>query len=298
MLFRSATNYQLVVQPKTFNLTFPVEEETTPAKKGLKAVADINKTSVLRLTYFARLTGDSIIGINQNENANTNSAVIKFSNNPNTKGYGDTGTTPPSKTIVFTYEIEILKTDSNTNPTKLPNAYFVIKDSAGYFLKETSTDGKSYSWIKVPEPTTQERNNLVQYYTDKEVKIFTTGADGKFKVSGIDDGTYTAVEIQAPKGYSLAQDTEITMTATYLEDRQMWDGIDKDALINFSYSINGGQSITPQTLPYGTAKATIVDMKGTVLPSTGGIGTTIFYVLGGILVAGAGILLITKKRMQ
>ena len=297
----AAGNYQLVVQPKTFSLTFPVEEATEPAlaKKGLKAVADINKTSVLRLTYFARLTGDPTIGINADGNANTNSAVIKFSNNPNTKGYGNTGTTPPSKTIVFTYEIEILKTDSKTTP--LPNAYFVIKDSAGNFLKETSsTDGKSYSWIQVDEPTAQDRSNLVKYYTDKGVKIFTTSNEGKFSVSGIDDGTYTAVEIQAPKGYSLAQDTEITMTATYLTDtdRQKWDGIDKNALTNFSYSINRGQSITPRTLPYGTAKATIVDMKGTVLPSTGGIGTTIFYVLGGILVAGAGILLITKKRMQ
>ena len=88
------------------------------------------------------------------------------------------------------------------------------------------------------------------------------------------------------------------MTATYLTNRQKWDGTDKNALTNFSYSINGGPSIISSALPYGTAKATIVDMKGTVLPSTGGIGTTIFYVLGGILVAGAGILLITKKRMQ
>ena len=108
-----------------------------------------------------------------------------------------------------------------------------------------------------------------------------------FEWVGIDDGDYKLVEVSAPKGYNKVEDVLFTVTA----DHEVL--ADDPALI----SLDGGDDFTGEVRP-GTLTATVIDEAGVTLPETGGIGTTIFYVLGGILLLGASVLLIARKRMQ
>ena len=107
----------------------------------------------------------------------------------------------------------------------------------------------------------------------KEIRtIVVTG--GKVRVEGFDNGTYYLEEVKAPEGYN-----KITVRQKFI----IQDG-------NLDAIFNGGI--------YSTGSGVhVVNKTGSLLPETGGIGTTLFYVLGGLLVAGAVVLLITRKRM-
>ena len=107
-----------------------------------------------------------------------------------------------------------------------------------------------------------------------------------FAWEGIDDGDYKLVETKTPSSYNSIDDIEFTVSAEHDEES------DAPALI----SLNGGDKFTGE-VSTGVLTSDIKNKQGNTLPSTGGIGTTIFYVLGGLLVAFAAILLITKKRM-
>ena len=108
-----------------------------------------------------------------------------------------------------------------------------------------------------------------------------------FEWIGVDDGDYKLVEVSAPKGYNKAEDVEFTVTA----DHEVL--ADNPALI----SLDGGDDFTGELRP-GTLTATVINEAGVTLPETGGIGTTIFYVLGAIMLLGATVLLVARKRMQ
>lgn len=122
--------------------------------------------------------------------------------------------------------------------------------------------------------------------------------------NGLDDGTYVLKETTVPDKYNGIEPITFTISATEKQD----DG--SEALT--SLTADGGASATfatgkvyllndsndPSGADNGSVKTTIENLKGSTLPSTGGIGTTMFYVGGGVLVAGAGVLLITKKRAK
>ena len=119
---------------------------------------------------------------------------------------------------------------------------------------------------------------------------------GLFSVTGLDAGTYNLREIAAPAGYNLlSQDVEVVITAG-TENNQSWNGIPGEALKTLAVTANGTAGTgNPDA---GIASITIANNKGNTLPETGGIGTTVFYVLGSILVIGAVVLLVSKKRMN
>lgn len=108
-----------------------------------------------------------------------------------------------------------------------------------------------------------------------------------FTWSGLDDGDYKLVETTTPSGYNTIPDIEFTITATHDVSS------DNPTLI----SLSGGDKFT-RVISTGVVSANIENQSGAQLPSTGGIGTTIFYVLGSVLVIGAAVLLVTKKRMS
>ena len=120
----------------------------------------------------------------------------------------------------------------------------------------------------------------------------TTKADGTLVISGLNAGEYTITEIIAPSGYNLLKESiKVTVGCTLPDEI-----VDGTETCTWSYTGSDNSSIGT-VLSDGTVQITVENNTGATLPETGGIGTTIFYVLGGILLVGAAVLLITKKRM-
>jgi fimbrial isopeptide formation D2 family protein/LPXTG-motif cell wall-anchored protein len=242
-----------------------------------KNIADINADSIITVKYTATLNSSAVIGLD----GNPNEVYLTFSNNPNQGGTGDTGKTPTDKVIVFTYELDTTKVDATNTDTKLSGAEFQL-------YKKVS-DVKTYAKVangKVTGWTT----------TESEATTLTSDSNGLFKVAGLDDGTYYLHESKAPAGYNtLANDVELTIAATTVNDQNWTSGTASDALT--ALKITAGGATTDGTLSTGTVSATVTNSKGATLPSTGGIGTTIFYVVGTALIVVAGVMLVVRKRM-
>lgn len=210
--------------------------------------------------------GDKLI-VSYTATLNAN-AVVGLDGNPNESKleYGESGkttTTPPSTTTTYTWDLEILKYGNNDENNKLEGAQFVLlnqeKSKVACFA-----NGKLTDWTDIPEDGT----------TWPAGAVLTTDKDGKIHVDGLDADTYHLREVVAPRGYNvLSGDVEFSITGkTKAEGSNEWNHTPTIVKIN--------------------------NQSGTELPSTGGIGTTIFYIVGGLLAVGAAILLVTKKRMS
>ncbi len=265
----------------------------------------LSASSTFVVTYSAVLNDSAVIG----KDGNPNEVNLKFSNNPNVGGDGDFGTTPPDTVIVFTFQLDVDKIDTDYNTLK--GAGFVLLKkvaqlpanvTAGTYSDENlKTAAAGSYWAETKENTTT--NWMV-------VKNWGVNAEGfNFECKGIDDGQYRIVETVVPTGYNKAADIDFTVTATHTND----NGTPADSLTELSVD----NTVFKSTLDAGTLSfqkdanhkhdmsavsgevaTAVVNNSGTVLPSTGGIGTTIFYVVGGVLVLAAIILLVTKKRMS
>lgn len=134
-------------------------------------------------------------------------------------------------------------------------------------------------------------------YVDADVSIeMTTGEDGKISFKDLGAGKYTLTETVTPEGFNTIEPIEFEIVFTAPDrgvvtgdETCMWDLVSED----FEVTEGGNDNSLG-----GIFSANIINQSGSLLPSTGGIGTTIFYVVGGILVIGAGILLVAKKRMS
>lgn len=134
-------------------------------------------------------------------------------------------------------------------------------------------------------------------YVDANVSIeMTTGKDGKISFKDLGAGKYTLTETVTPEGFNTIEPIEFEIVFTAPDrgvvtgnETCMWDLVSED----FEVTEGGNDNSLG-----GIFSANIINQSGSLLPSTGGIGTTIFYVVGGILVIGAGILLVAKKRMS
>lgn len=248
--------------------------------------AGATSSSIVTVEYDAVLSKDAEIG----KDGQMNAVYLTYSNNPNWVGTGaddypnDEGRTPEDKVIVFTYELDVTKVDGANTNTKLAGAEFKLSNADNKFAT-VDADGILTGWVdNIDDATT-----------------LTSDDSGVFKVVGLDDGTYKLKEIKAPEGYNLlTADVEVKITATTKND-QVWDDFDADtALTELKIDVTQGTATTNGTgdLDDGIVGATITNNSGSTLPSTGGIGTTLFYVIGGTLAAGAGVSLIAKKRMK
>ena len=257
----------------------------------LKTVAGATTGAAIRIDFTATLNSGAEIGLP----GNPNTLTLEYSNNPNDKNQTTTGT--PDTVIVFTYELDVTKVDGSTlgddgaitdATTKLEGVQFKLKNSAGEYVTvstEEATRGKVTGW----KPA------------EADGSVLTTDADGQFIVSGLDAGTYKLVETQPLPGYNTINgEIEITITAA-TDNRQDWSLTQQTpGLGELTISTKIGNETTPGTGDKTTGKVeiTVVNNQGVELPGTGGIGTTIFYVVGGILVVGAAVLLIAKKRTK
>ena len=192
---------------------------------------------------------------------NVNKAKLEYSNNPRGNG---TGTTPWDNVIVFTYKVVVNKVDQNRQPL----------EGAEFTLTKKLKDG-----------------------TDVVVPMDVNTTLTQFTWSGLDDGDYTLTETVTPAHYNTISPITFTVTADHKID---WDSI--STRDNVLTSLSGEKKVGEITFNVdkkaGTLTTDVVNNIGTTLPGTGGIGTTIFYVIGGGLMVAAAILLITKKRME
>ena len=242
----------------------------------LKKISDITKSKYIVVEYNATLNENAVIGLD----GNPNTVWLTYSNKPDQSGEGQpsTGETPKDTVIVFTYELDTTKVDGADNK-KLANAEFKLKNSAN-------------QWAIV-------KNDKVTGWSDTEESGTTLVSDsnGLFKVIGLDAGTYYLKETKAPSGYNqLANEIELTITATTNNGQTWTDAVAANALTKLEVTV--GDNIKEGNINNGTVDITIENNKGTVLPATGGLGTTMFYMIGGLLMLATAILLITKRRMN
>lgn len=235
---------------------------------NLKAITDkdgnavtLTSSSKIIVLYKAKLNSYAVIG----STGNPNQVNLTFSNNPNAGGTGEKGKTPDHKNIVFTYQVTINKVDEDNDPI----------EGAKFRLYKYNADTSSYD-IDLGEitgsATKDDGGNVtkVSYSWDR-----------------VDDGKYKIVETEAPTGYNKASDKYFEITASH----------DNTTLqLSPTFGDVTGHTSTDEVLAFSNGVATIQNKPGNTLPSTGGVGTTIFYVVGSILAIGAFVLLVAKKR--
>lgn len=244
--------------------------------------------------YDAVLNANAVIGLN----GNPNSVDLQFSNDPNGNGLGKTN---PDTVIVFTYGLNGDKVDGERPATKLEGAEFVLFNS-DHTMVATIDNGKFAGWIPLPEDYNKTTYADIPYETwdafDQENNvIMISGVDGSFGVEGIEDGTYHLMEIKAPNGYNLLDhDLRIDIAAT-TANGQNWAGDPDLALTALTIQVDQGNAENGNR-GTGAVNVTVRNNQGATLPETGGMGTTLFYIIGGLLVVGAGILLVVRIRMR
>ena len=268
------------------------------------------------ITYSATVTDEAEIGTA----GNPNKAVLTYSNNPNITDNGSqdnpdkptqpTGKTPESKTITYVTGVELLKVNQQKETlagaefeitgTKLNKVivtgqkYVVDENGTFYLLKDgTYTDeapngNEEHDAAYADKSTKYMLKTVAETVTKAEnVKITaTTDSKGILKFAGLSEGEYVITEIKAPSGYNILEtpiNVEITWVAPVAPSE------------NCQWEVESNGAAVVEN---GIIKLTVENRSGATLPSTGGMGTTLFYVLGSILVLGAVILLVTKKRMS
>ena len=229
------------------------------------AAGDSTFTITFADSYIAGLKDDTIITINYSGKITSDALSVDPATNTAkiTSGEGNESTSEPVK--VYNAKITVTKQDGDKKP--LAGAGFVLKNAQGAYYKlnaATTTAPATITWYTLPEGTELAAaiaaGNITEYTSDAQ------GAVPAF--TGLDNGTYTLVESTVPAGYNKADDQNIEIK-------------DKD-----------------YTVDNLVKTATVTNNSGTELPSTGGIGTTMFYVVGSILVIGAAVVLISRRRMS
>lgn len=229
----------------------------------LKSGADIE------ITYSANLNSGAAVELD-----NTNDVKIIYSNDP--KGTGTGTMTPPHIVHVYTYKIDFTK--KNTAGTVLPGAEFILKLSDGKYAI-FDTNGVYTGSVAKREDATPLKSNK----------------DGKIAVSGLKAGSYTLIETKAPEGYGIPN-FEFTFT---ISQTLKADGTLESASFDYTADVNNTAAngyMKDQTSTSASFVVEVLNAKEGALPTTGGIGTTIFTVVGIAVMAVAVVALVARNR--
>lgn len=239
----------------------------------LRQVPGVHAGSVIEISYTSTLNENANIGATGNKNT----MHLEYSNNPYDEN--ETGETPDKVVIVFTYKVEINKVDQDNQP--LPGAGFALyKLDTNY----TGDDG-------LTNEDGSKQNVLGDKIYNKLVKMYNAdAATTMFSFEGIDDGEYLLVETDTPDGYNTIDPVAFKVTATH-SGIQLTDlnGNPIEGTVELTFTSDAGT---------GAIATDVVNKSGSLLPSTGGIGTTMFYIIGGVLIVGACVVLFARKTMK
>lgn len=269
--------------------------------------------------YIATSTGNELVTVeyeavlnstaNPGLNGQENTVHLTYSNNPNvtwtpTKdgtpdSPSDKEDTPEDKVIVFTYELDINKVDDQTTPAKLAGAQFVVKAvdgvNAGKYVI-VDANNKVSSWMTT-KPTAVATS--VTADTAKLSGVYISQESGVISIIGLDDGTYEVEEIKEPDGYNKLTASLTWEIVASTANNQTWNGTASAALTDIDLKeSNSSIDQKNDTTTYGVVEGKIENKSGSTLPSTGGMGTTLFILGGGVTAAAAGIYLVSKKRAK
>ena len=260
----AALKFDSVTSITAGDTTLAAGEDYTVVTTGLNDGCTFH--IVFTQTYLDSITADTNIVINYTAKLTSNAVAGTGYVNETWLDYGDKQHTEHDTTTTYTWKLPIYKYHMDGEAKKaLAGAEFILyKGSEENRDYAKVTEGKLTGWTKEKAEATK----------------LVSGDDGMIAVEGLDADTYYLEETKAPGGYNkLAGPVKVDISHTVTDE---------------------GAHMT-HTLKQNTtdvAKVEIENKSGTELPSTGGIGTTIFYVLGSILVIGAVVLLIAKKRMS
>ena len=270
---------------------------TLEIKDLLTLYPGILPTHKVVVKVSARVTRDA-----ETQQAMTNKAYLEYSNDPYSYGEGDYGKTPEDVAHAFTFKIDIDKYDADNKTKKLDGAEFVV-----YYEKtENGKTVKYYAQI-ITEDTLynfdDEGNKTLKPEADRLINgkavdeddlglvygwstnaddagVIVTDDNGFAGIRGIDSGIYYLKETAAPAGYNLMETpVQVKIAPTYSKD---------GSTVDVKYEVDSEEQISPTV--------GVRNSSGSTLPVTGGMGTTLFYVLGSAMVLGAALLLVSKKR--
>ena len=240
-------------------------------------------SSTFTLRYNCLLNENAVIGAAGNKN----DAKSVVSNDPYGDGFGET---PIDTTITFTYNFVVDKVDPDGNPltgAEFSLYKFIAEGKGTYSGEETVAATASEAALNGTYFNHPAANSYGKFVVVDRLTVNDEGTEFTFK--GIDDGYYVLIETTVPDGYKGIEPVEFHVVATHGNGQ----------LIELHAVVKGGtnQNINGDTAT-GTLTAVIENNTGSELPSTGGMGTTLFYAFGGLMAVSAVVLLVTKKRMS
>lgn len=266
------TGYQVLlsdINGETFNVKFADLKKAQAEKTG--DTVNITSSTQIVVEYYAQLNENAVLG----SNGNQNKVYLQFSNNK----YGEgTGKTEEHKVTVFTFKLEVTKYGKTDSDKEALNG-------AGFTLyKATKVNPADSDYAKVGDEVQHTNGNV-------------------FDFTGLDSGYYKIVETTTPKGYNTIDPITFTVTATYNsadEPGTLTDLTVTNVKVGGVASAEQTFTVNRGTGEAGTAqiKTDVVDIPGSKLPSTGGMGTVLLYVAGiaVFVLAGATLVMALRRR--